>query len=123
LLLLAGLVGAAPIVVRRFPNMDNAIESIRRFSSVIGIYLLISGVIRLLKLIGGRDFNFVELAILIAMLGLGFLQGFEFVMELFRNNEELKQKTEKLRRNIIKYQETLGIIALIVSVLSLLHLI
>jgi hypothetical protein len=117
LLVLAGLVGAAPMVVTRFPGLKNTIDSVRKYSSSIGIFLLISGLIRVLRIIGGRSVDIGDIALIIAMVGLGFLQGFEFVMGLFRNNQNLMNKTANLRHKLIKYQEGLGVLALIVGFL------
>jgi hypothetical protein len=123
LLFLAGLVGAAPFILRRFENLHDTIENLRKYSSMIGLYLLIVGLIKLLRLVGGREVNIHDIAIIVAMVGLGFLQGFEFIMQLFRNNVNLMNKSEKIRTTLYKYQESLGLLAIVVSVLHLFRII
>ena len=123
LLFLAGLVGAAPMVVRKFPGIRPTIDSIRRYSSMIGLYLLIVGIIKVLRHLSGRHLDIADVAIMISMLGLGFLQGFEFILELFRNNDNLTHKSENFKEKLIKYQEVLGIVALVVSVLAFFRII
>lgn len=123
LLFLAGLVGAAPMVLSRVPELRNTIDAVRRYSSVIGVYLLISGLIRVFRVIFGRPVDIGDIALMTAMIALGFLQGFEFVMELFRNNQDLMDKSSKLRHKMLKYQEGLGLLALVVSLLYFFKLI
>lgn len=120
-LIAAGLVGAAPIVVRRAPELSNTIEFIRKYSSIIGIYLLVTGILYLIRALGGASLGLFGVASVIAMVGLGFLQGFEFVMELFRNNAKLMNQTQDLRFKLIKYQETLGILAIIVAIVRIIR--
>lgn len=122
-LLLAGLIGAAPMVTKHMPGLHPTIESIRRYTNIIGLYLLIVGIIKLLRIIFGVRLDPIELIIPLVMIGIGFVQGFEFIMEAFRSNESMTERTTNLRDKLMRYQETLGIIAIVLAVLDILRII
>jgi uncharacterized membrane protein len=125
LLIAAGILAAASLIVQKQPNAREAIAKLVPFQGIIGIILLLWGVYMLLAWVIPylgfimRWSPMSGLALLLstlAALGLGFLLGYGLIQQYaLSKNADAARSGEAMRSKIAGYQVPLGIIGIVLG--------
>jgi uncharacterized membrane protein len=125
LLIAAGVLAAASLIVQKQPNAQQAIAKLVPFQGIIGIILLLWGVYMLLAWVIPylgfimRWSPMSGLALLLstlAALGLGFLLGYGLIQQYaLSKNADAARSGEAMRSKIATYQVPLGVIGIVLG--------
>jgi hypothetical protein len=126
LLLVGGLLGASTIIVARRPDAKDVIDKLVPYQGIIGVVLLlwgVKGVVDIVRTFGMIHFApfwwLVFVATVVTELGLGFLLAYGLVMKVVGNNPRAVEKAEGVRAKLATYQGSLGVTAIVLSLLFL----
>jgi len=111
---------AQNLLERRFPKSARHIDEIKPFRSLIGTIIFFIGLFELVELLFRSGNFFWRLLSACVMIGIGYVQGFVNVSSISRSiglNWNLNHRFEQL----VKYQETLGIIGLLLVSINVLR--
>jgi uncharacterized membrane protein len=125
LLIAAGVLAAASLIVQKQPNAQEAIAKLVPFQGIIGIILLLWGVYMLLAWVIPylgpimRYAPFSGLALLLstlAALGLGFLLGYGLIAQYaLDKNANAARSGEAMRSKLAGIQVPLGILGIVLG--------
>ena len=124
-LLAAGLLGAANLIVAKKPNAKELIDKLTPYQGWIGVVLVVWGVIDVIRVVGflgalsSAPFRMV-IAILTALteLGLGFLLGSGLISKyVLSKSPQALEKGQLLRAKLAVYQGPLGLTAIVLAIL------
>ncbi len=115
-LFLSGVAATANLIGVRFPQFRNFAIQANRFRGLIGFVLLVLALGRFLDLVFNFFFSLTYMLELCLMLALGLIQGIGIVLQLIpgKTGEKILEYNHKLK----PYEEILGMIALLVSSIS-----
>ena len=122
-LLAAGLLGAANLIVAKKPNAKELIDKLTPYQGWIGVVLVVWGVIdaiRVVRFLGAMSSGWMVIAILTALteLGLGFLLGYGLISKyVLSKSPQALEKGQLLRAKLAVYQGPLGLTAIVLSIL------
>lgn len=123
LFIVAGILGAASLIVQKQPNARDLIAKIVPFQGIIGIVLLIFSIIwliRILSVIGFLLQFFSGILFLISLLvgiALGFLLGYGLINQyVLSKNAEAAKGGGNLQASLAKFQAPLGIVAILLGI-------
>ncbi|HEX8707602.1 MAG TPA: hypothetical protein VF723_05020 [Pyrinomonadaceae bacterium] len=121
LLIVAGVLAAASLIVQKQPNAREIIAKLVPFQGIIGIILLLWGLINLIRLLSvlGPMMQGVPLTAILALatflvaVALGFLLGYGLIKQYVLNKDGgASQGGENLLLRLAKVQGPLGIIGI-----------
>jgi hypothetical protein len=117
LLIVAGVLGAASLIIKKKPEAANIIGKISPYQGIIGILLLLWGIWNLIKAFGwfvaGLP-GIIAFATAIVMIILGFLLGFSLIAKF------LGEKGESVFKKLSPFQGTFGILGILLGLFWLL---
>ena len=122
-LLAAGLLGAANLIVAKKPNAKELIDKLTPYQGWIGVVLVVWGVIdaiRVVRFLGAMSSGWMVIAILTALteLGLGFLLGYGLISKyVLSKSPQALEKGQLLRAKLAVYQGPLGLTAIVLAIL------
>lgn len=122
-LLAAGLLGAANLIVAKKPNAKELIDKLTPYQGWIGVVLVVWGVIdaiRVVRFLGAMSSGWMVIAILTALteLGLGFLLGYGLISKYaLSKSPQALEKGQLLRAKLAVYQGPLGLTAIVLAIL------
>lgn len=126
LLIVAGILAAAALIIKNQPNARDLIAKLVPFQGIIGIVLLLLGVYWLLFWIlpnlGGmmRYYPLTGLVVLLACLvsiGLGFLLGYGLINQyVLSKNADAARSGEAMRLKLAGIQGPVGLIAIVLGI-------
>lgn len=130
LLIVAGILAAASLIVQKQPNAKEMIDKLVPFQGIIGIVLLLYGIYWLLfwilPYLGAwmRMSPILGLGALLASLvaiGLGFLLGYGLIAQYaLSNNADAARKGEAMRMKLAGIQGPLGLAGIVLGLWVLL---
>ena len=121
LLIVAGILGAASLIVAKQPNAREVIAKLTPFQGIIGIILLIWALIvfifRILPALGALLSYFpltgiLILATFLVAIALGFLLGYGLIAQNALKNPGAAAGGEAMRMKLAKYQGPLGLLGI-----------
>lgn len=121
LLIVAGILGAASLIVAKQPNAREVIAKLTPFQGIIGIILLIWALIvfifRILPAIGfmlqwAPLTGILILATFLVAIALGFLLGYGLIAQNALKNPGAAASGEAMRMKLAKYQGPLGLLGI-----------
>jgi hypothetical protein len=127
LLLAGGLLGASNIIVAKRPDAKDVIDKLVPYQGIIGVVLLLWGVkgaVDIVRTMGLIHFApvwwLVFVATVVTELGLGFLLAYGLIMKVVGTSPRAVEKTERVRAKLATYRSSLGVTAIVLSLLFLL---
>lgn len=131
LLIVAGILAAASLIIKNQPNARDLIAKLVPFQGIIGIVLLLFGVYWLLfwilPYLGGimRAYPIRGLVALLACLvsiGLGFLLGYGLISQyLLSKNADAARSGESMRLKLAGIQGPIGLIGIVLGIWMLIN--
>lgn len=126
---LGGVLAAAALIISKKPDAKQYIDKLAAYQAIIGVGLVAVSVInflRVLKYLGAMfDAVFLHALAFVAMVATGFLLGALFGMpqiaKWIPGDSPAEQKAVELSKKVTPYQVTLGVIAVIASLIVLLY--
>jgi hypothetical protein len=126
---LGGVLAAAALIISKKPDAKQYIDKLAAYQAIIGVGLIAVSVInflRMLKYLGVLfDVVFLFALAFLAMVVAGFLLGALFGMpqiaKWIPGDSPAEQKAVELSKKVTPYQVTLGVIAVIASLIVLLY--
>ncbi|HEU4612543.1 MAG TPA: hypothetical protein VFS15_10715 [Kofleriaceae bacterium] len=126
---LGGMLAAAALIISKKPDAKQYIDKLAAYQAIIGVGLVAVSVINFLRVLGylGALFHVMFLFALafLAMVVTGFLLGALFGMpqiaKWIPGDSPAEQKAVELSKKVTPYQVTLGVIAVIASLIVLLY--
>jgi hypothetical protein len=124
LLIVAGVLGAAALIVQKQPNARDVIAKLVPFQGIIGIILLIWSLIMLIRILPylGLILQFAALTGILALLtllvgiALGFLLGYGLINQyVLSKNAGAARSGDTVKMSLAKYQGPLGIVAILLG--------
>lgn len=118
LAIVAGLLAAASVVIKKLPDAAKVIEKIKPYEGFIGASALAMGIINLFTLTRLFKYSFFYGSISAACIGsaivMGFLLGYPVLQGLFIDDmsEEARTKSEELYERLTPYKVTAGLVAM-----------
>lgn len=120
LLIVAGLLAAASLIIQKQPNAKDLIAKIVPFQGIIGIVLLLWGLINLIRVLPylGTLFNYVPLSALLAVvtllvsIALGFLLGYGLIAQYALKNTSAAGSGESALAKLTPIQIPLGLLGI-----------
>jgi len=132
LLIVAGALGAASLIVQKQPNARDLIAKIVPFQGIIGIILLLWSLLNLIRVLPylGALFQFASLTgilvllVLLVGIALGFLLGFGLINHyvLSKNADAAKGGTA-MQSKLATFQIPLGILGIVLGIWMLISVI
>jgi hypothetical protein len=127
LLILCGVLAAAPLIVSKAPGARQTIENLRPFQGGMGIVVLLWGiyvVIRMLLNIDALRYVPVRWIIMLATglvsVLLGFLMGYAMIQRVaLSGNAGASAKGEQVERRLGAYQIPLGVAGIVLGLIVL----
>ncbi|HYG80794.1 MAG TPA: hypothetical protein VD861_10420 [Pyrinomonadaceae bacterium] len=123
LLIVAGVLGAAALIIQKKPDARELIAKLVPFQGIIGIALLILSLIfffRILSVLGYMFQSLVGLLLLLSILvgiALGFLLGYGLINQyVLSKNAGAAAGGAGVQASLAKYQGPLGIVAIVLGV-------
>jgi hypothetical protein len=123
LLIVAGVLGAAALIIQKKPDARELIAKLVPFQGIIGIALLILSLIffiRILSVLGYMFQSLVGLLLLLSILVgivLGFLLGYGLINQyVLSKNVGAAAGGAGVQASLAKYQGPLGIVAIVLGV-------
>lgn len=125
--IIGGILAAAGFIIARKPNAKELIDKVTPYQGWIGIILFIWGVWQTISVILNLGwigtnliFWIIWAVVALSNLFVGFLLGFGLISKYaLSKNEEAKEKGEKIRLKLLKFQIPLGFISIAIGLLYL----
>lgn len=122
LLIVAGVLGAASLIIQKKPDARELIAKLVPFQGIIGIVLLIFSLIWLIRILPALGYMFSSLVGLLLFLSilvgivLGFLLGYGLINQyVLSKNAGAAAGGAGVQASLAKYQGPLGIIAILLG--------
>ena len=122
LLIVAGVLGAAALIIQKKPDARELIAKLVPFQGIIGIVLLIFSLIWLIRILPALSYMFSSLVGLLLFLSilvgiaLGFLLGYGLINQyVLSKNAGAAAGGAGVQASLAKYQGPLGIIAILLG--------
>ena len=122
LLIVAGVLGAAALIIQKKPDARELIAKLVPFQGIIGIVLLIFSLIWLIRILPGLGYAFQSLVGLLMLLSilvgiaLDFLLGYGLINQyVLSKNAGAAAGGAGVQASLAKYQGPLGIIAILLG--------
>ena len=131
LLIVAGVLGAAALIIQKQPNARDMIAKLVPFQGIIGIILLIWSLIMLIRILPylGAILQFAALSGLIAIvtllvgIALGFLLGYGLIKQyVLSKNAGAAQSGDTVQMSLAKFQGPLGLVAILLGLWMLFNI-
>jgi hypothetical protein len=128
LFIVAGILGAASLIIQKQPNARDLIAKVVPFQGIIGIILLIWSLIWLIRaftIIGylvQSVWGLLFLLTIVVGIVLGFLLGYGLINQyVLSKSAEASKGGSSLQTNLAKFQAPLGIIAILLGIWMLIN--
>jgi len=117
-LFIASATAARNYLRKRFPSSAEKIDGLLPFQSLVGTFIFFIGVFELFELLF-KHYHFISRFLsAVLMIGLGYVQGFENIKKI-HDSLNLKWDIFTWFNKLNRYQETLGLVGLIVVVIRI----
>lgn len=132
LLIVAGILGAASLIIQKQPNAREVIAKLVPFQGIIGIILLIWSLIMLIRILPylGLILQYAALSGILLLLtllvgiALGFLLGYGLINQyVLSKNAGAARSGDTVKASIGKYQGPLGLVAIVLGLWILISVI
>lgn len=122
--IIGGLIAASSLIIAKKPNAQELLDKLTPFQGWIGVVLTfwgVWGIIQSFLNIGSIGlFWAIGLAVSAVEFIVGFLLAYSLISKyLLEKNETAKEKGQKLRVKLTKYQVPAGVILIILGVLNI----
>jgi len=120
---IAGLLAASSVVIKKLPNAAEAIEKIKPYEGFIGAAALVMGILGLFNM--NFRIGFLNVAVVmgcvVSCIVMGFLLGYPVLQDLLLDelSEETRKKSEDLYDKLTPYKITAGLVAIFTGIYSL----
>jgi len=115
LAVVAGILAASTFVIERIESAKDLVDKMMPYQAAIGIAALLFGVFKLFDLARLREAFFTKgifVGCVVACIVVGFLLGFPMIQKFLADDENTKEKIEKVRKKIAPYQVLSGLVAI-----------
>ncbi len=120
LLIVAGILAAASLIIQKQPNAREVIAKIVPFQGIIGIVLLLFALYILIRILPGFSFlmqifpltALLLLLTLLVAIGLGFLLGYGLISQVLNKNAGAAQGGQAMQMKLAKFQGPLGLVGI-----------
>ena len=131
LLIVAGILGAASLIVQKQPNARDLIGKLVPFQGIIGIILLVWSLIMLIRILPYLGLilqfsafsGFLALLTLLVGIALGFLLGYGLIKQYALKNAGAARGGDTVQMSLAKFQGPLGIVAILLGLWMLISVI
>jgi hypothetical protein len=116
--IIAGMLAAASVVIKKSPDAANLIEKIRPYEAGIGAAALVLGLLRLLSITVafkiGLIWGLVFTACTASCIVMGFLLGYPLIQNFLLDelSEDAKAKSGEVYEKLTPYKITSGLVAM-----------
>lgn len=116
--IIAGVLAAASVVIKKSPDAANLIEKIRPYEAGIGAAALVLGILRLLSVMTAFKFGLiwglVYTACTASCIVMGFLLGYPLIQNFLLDelSEDAKAKSGEVYEKLTPYKITSGLVAM-----------
>ena len=122
--IIGGLIAISPIIISKKPNAKELLDKLTPYQGWIGIVLTfwgLWGAIQLLLNIGSLGLLWIiSLIVCFSEFVVGFILGYGLISQyLLEKNEKSKEKGQKLRMKLLKFQIPAGLLLIILGILSI----
>lgn len=117
-LFLTSVLAARKWLLSRFPKFQSNVESLEKFTSLLGFLALILGISDLVDLLFHRGHFIIRLITGLVLIGMGYVQGREMILTIMEKLG-LKWNYEKWYHKLLPRQESLGLVGLVLVVIHL----
>ncbi len=128
LLIVGGVISASGVIISKNPNAKEIIDKIVPFKGIIGIILLVFGIIHFIDSVRWwgylLDFSFfwglVTIVAILMEIVLGFLLGYSLIAKYaLSSSDKALEKGNSINEKLVKIQNPIGIISIVVALLLL----
>lgn len=122
LAIVAGILAASSVVIKKLPDASKLIEKIRPYEAFIGAGCLLMSVFSLLKITAYFRVDFAWGVISSACIGscivMGFVLGYPMIQELILDDleESTRKKGEEIYEKLIPYKVTSGLVGIVTGI-------
>lgn len=124
---IAGLLAASSVVIKKLPNAADLIQKIKPYEGFIGAAALVLGLLGLFNITfrAGILYAAVSISGVSACIVMGFLLGYPVLQDLLLDelSEETRKKSEDLYDKLTPYKIIAGLVALFTGIYSLFFMI
>lgn len=116
--IVAGMLAAASVVIKKSPDAANLIQKIKPYEAGIGAAALVLGILRLLSVTvafkTGLIWGLVFTACSISCIVMGFLLGYPVIQNFLLDelSEDAKAKSGEMYERLTPYKVTSGLVAM-----------
>jgi hypothetical protein len=128
LLIVAGILGAAALIIQKQPNARDVIAKLVPFQGIIGIILLVWSLIMLIRFLPAilQFITLTSILVLVTLLvgiGLGFLLGYGLIKQyVLSKNANAARSGDAMQMSLAKYQGPLGLVAILLGLWMLINI-